>query len=474
MNIATLNLTDSQFVEGETKSDWYTTGIYCQAIDRLNKDITSGNIEIYSLSKNQSIKKIDDLVWYHIDESRVSNSNVVITKASFYTSHYIGFYSTNIFNQAKKDYQTVNVTIKPRFGKDSKLFNYLLSYAYNLYIPKGSSSYEKEHNTNYWLMAVLWKASLEKALTQSHIPKEYQKIEKNQRVFRGKLKISQQIRNNLTDKSKFFCQYRKLSMDNTINRTIRYIYDLLIRKGFNNLLKNIAEYDNKLHSFGVQSNKTSIEEITKIRYSKLNKHYRPVMQLSKAIFSNHMAASNPNTLSNNSFAYFIDISELWENYLLKVLQRNLSEYEVYSPNEIGGEYLFENNNREIKPDIIIRKEGNVAAVIDAKYKRYQKIGKTSVGYSNVSREDLYQMATYLYHYGTDSNNITGLFVSPVEEQNNDLLTLKNNPNHKIGVLNLNIKQWDSTENEVSLYEIKEKESKFVSDIKSMLRDKTAT
>lgn len=39
----------------------------------------------------------------------------------------------------------VNITINPRFGNKSKLFNYLLSYAY---IPKGSSSYEKEQNVS--------------------------------------------------------------------------------------------------------------------------------------------------------------------------------------------------------------------------------------------------------------------------------------------------------------------------------------
>jgi 5-methylcytosine-specific restriction endonuclease McrBC regulatory subunit McrC len=85
-------------------------------------------------------------------------------------------------------------------------------------------------------MAILWKTSLEKALTKSQISKEYQDIENNIRIFKGKLKIPKQIKRNLVDESRFYCQYRKLSMNTTINRTIRYLYDLLLKKGVNNLL----------------------------------------------------------------------------------------------------------------------------------------------------------------------------------------------------------------------------------------------
>ena len=365
--------------------------------------------------------------------------------------------------------KVVNINITPRFGNNSQIFNYLISYAYGLYMPKGDSSYEKEQSSNYWLMAILWKATLEKALSKNHIPKEYKKIEKNSRVFRGKLKISQQIKNNLIDESRVYCRYRKLSMDTTINRTVRYLYKFLEKKGFKNLLVNIAEYDNRLHSFGVQSKEISITEIKNIRYSKLNKHYRQVMQLSTAIIANHLASSDTNADNNNSFAYFIDVAELWENYLLKVLQRKLPDYEVYSPNETGGEYLFENESRQIRPDIIIKKYGNIVAILDAKYKWYEEIGKTSAGYKSVSREDLYQMTTYLYHYGVCSDNIVGLFISPVEGKCADMLSLAKNPTHKIGVINLNINQWNDKKNDKSfLSEIEAEENKFICNIKEAL------
>jgi len=77
----------------------------------------------------------------------------------------------------------------------------------------------------------MWKATLEKAMTKSQIPKEYKKIEKNLSTFQGQLNISKHIKHNLFDKSKFYCNYRKLTMNTTINQTIRYTYKLLEKKG---------------------------------------------------------------------------------------------------------------------------------------------------------------------------------------------------------------------------------------------------
>lgn len=68
---------------------------------------------------------------------------------------------------------------------------------------------------------------LNKAITCSQIPKQYIIETKNIRHFKGKLALKQHLRSNLIDKSRFYCTYHKLSMNNTINRTIRYTLKLL-------------------------------------------------------------------------------------------------------------------------------------------------------------------------------------------------------------------------------------------------------
>jgi len=450
-----LNLKDSQYIDGITKEcgSQKAQQAVILSIEKLKESIDNQSIEIFSL-QNKVTKKLDKyILWYRYDSNN---------KATFYTSHYIGFYST-IINQ-----ETVDIEIKPRFGNG--IFNHLVSYAYGLYIPKSDNTATiKSKNSNLWLITLMWKATLEKALTKSQIPKEYKTFERNSSSFKGQLKISKHIKYNLVDKSKFYCKYRKLTMDTTINQTIRYTYKLLIKKqeGLSGILRNVSEYDNKLQSFGVQDREVHVHEIQNIRYSKLNFHYKKVMELSKLIIKSESAKNNNKSFDRNSFSYFLDIAELWENYLLKVLQKELVEYEIYSPNEQGGEYLIEEEFRQIRPDIIIKKDGKIIAILDAKYKWYDKIGKYANIDNAVSRDDLYQMSTYLYHYASSDDKILGLFVSPIGGEG-EVKSFSKRKNHKIGVVNLNIKQFEEDE-EFSQEKIEEAEKSFIEQVKTLLK-----
>ena len=199
-----------------------------------------------------------------------------------------------------------------------------------------------------------------------------------------------------------------------------------------------------LQSFGVESKIIHSKEIQNIRYSKLNIYYKKVMGLSSLILKSQSKNSDATSNNNDSFSYFLDIAELWENYLLKVLQRHLTGYHIYSPNEEGGISLFDDGSREIRPDIIIERAGQVVAVLDAKYKWYSQIGRYADYNHAVSRDNLYQMSTYMYHYSKEKEKIIGLFISPVVQEGVDLKTFSSNKNHKIGVLNLNIEQFIKT------------------------------
>ena len=451
-----LQLEDSRYKDGDGKEedDWKKTALYCEVVDQLNKEIKDEKVEFFSLGG--VVNKLDDeLVWYQINNTITKYSNAVVNKATFFTSHYIGNYSTKIRND------TVSINIEPRFGDG--IFNHLLSYAYGLYLPKGTSSTNSDKSSNLWLIAIMWKATLQKVMTKSQIPKEYKKIDKNLSTFKGQLNISNHIKHNLFDKSKFYCTYRKLTMNTTINQTIRLTYKFLEKKGFGALLGDIAEYDQMLQSFGVESKIVSISQINNIRYSKLNIYYKKVMELSSLILKSESKSSDKTSTSNDCFSYFLDIAELWENYLLKVLQKNLPEYNIYSPNEKGGEYLFEDSYRQIRPDIIIEKYGKVVAVLDAKYKWYSALGKTAK--AGVSRDDLYQMSTYLYHYADKESKTLGIFISPV--QGNEIKSLQHNKNHKIGVLGLNIGQFKESK-EFKLDDIEKEEQSFIVKLQGIL------
>ena len=422
-----LELTDSSFPDDSRSTKQYKdqSAAYMKTVDQLKQRIDDGQLEIVNLQNYNPRSEIEYPVWYEVKSYVDKHDYTVVNECEFYTSHYIGCYS----------YEGYAIIIKPRFGN---IFNYLVSYATNIYIPYGESEISfNPQNNSYWLIALLWKAMLNKAITTGQIPKEYITITKNQKNYRGHLAIAKHIHTNLCDATRFYCTYKKLSMDNTINRVVRTIYDLLKNKGLSALVAEFDAYDKYLCSMGVSSGIMDIHEIDDIRYTRLNAPYKPVMELSRTILKNYKAETSTNNSANSEVSYFIDIAELWEMYLLKLLQNNLSsEYHVYSPNTWFGDNLLEGDMREIRPDIIIEKNGKVLMIIDAKYKHYTQLGKTSK--EGVKREDIYQMTTYLHHYGNEGQNIVGLFTSPVSCKDNDIHSYTHNKNYRIGLLNLDI------------------------------------
>lgn len=411
-----------------------------RTIDKLNKQFVDGNVEVISLCNYTTHSLPENPVSYEINSYTSTYNHVVADKCTFYASHYIGRYEDN----------GIDIIITPRYG--DRIFNYLINYTTNVFMPAGYSSIAKSmHANSYWLIALLWKSMLNRALTIGQTPKEYQTVTKNQKHYKGHLNVTKHIQTNLCDWTRFYCTYKKLSFDNTINRTIRCVYANLKQKGLTTLINEFEQYDKYLESMGVLPY-VDLNMIENIRYTRMNAPYLSVMNLSKSILM-HIKAESAHEGTQNGCSYFIDIAELWEMYLLKVLQRNLpSCYQVYSPNTHHGDFLLHHEMREIRPDIIIEKDGRILAIIDAKYKPYRYFGKTSLERIFVQREDLYQMSTYLYHYGTRDKPILGLFSSPVKSEKNDIHTFSRNQNHQIGLINLDIESADGNIPDIHLEE----------------------
>lgn len=438
-----ISLKDS-CLEGRLFPGLYESMAYMYAIDKINEQVEMGKISVINLLPYTKKQEIEPFLWYQPNYDAISGQ---ISEISIFTSHYIGRCTVG----------NVNLTISPRFGN---VFSYLIGYAANVYLPIATSGIELKSSNPFWLITMLWKAMLEKALAQGNIPKEYVNVQRNIKHYRGHLSLHQHIHTNLCDSTHFYCAYRELSFNSTINRTIRYTYRILRSKGgVDGILSDLHGYDQRLASFGVTDEEVQLEEINHIRYTRLNEPYKPLMQLCYSIIANENAESSSKGAAGVSF--FVDVAELWESYLLKLLQNYLGkEYVVYSPNSTRGCYLLDNSIREIRPDILIEREGRVVMIIDAKYKNYKTFGINAN--EGVSHEDLYQMNTYLYHYGENGKRITGIFTSPVGSVS-DVHVYSSTPKHRVGLVNLDISSNDITT-------LHKEEERYVTMIHSILLD----
>ena len=436
-----------------------------QAIEALQRDrirpLSFGGCETAAVEGSE-------IMFYRVESSASTGRGLMVQSARVHTSHYVGCYSLAA-NPALGQPATT-LSIVPRFGQERGVFNRLLAHAYGIHLPTraAAAGTTQTVGSRDVLLTLLWKAALERAMTRCQIPRQYERREANLRYFRGRLKMAEHIRLNVADASRFYCSYRQLTMDTTINRAVRYAYRLLKPEPFARVLAGLAEYDAKLAAFGVKDDEVSTDDFEAIRYTRLNAAYRPVIQLCRAVIQ-RQRAENAHAGAPNSFSFFIDLAELWEAYLLAVLRRHLKGYEVHSPNQTGGEHLVE-SGRSIRPDLIITRDGVAVAVVDAKYKYYGHLGSSAGVPRAVSRDDLYQMATYMYHHAPEDGPFLGLFVSPVPgEEQGHVHHLSKRARHQLGVLNLDLSRWDDDPaRSFDPRELAESETQFATTVQSLL------
>ena len=136
-----LILQDSNFQDGITKRYHEQCAAYMNTVDQLQQKIVDGQLEIVNLQTYNPRSEIESPVWYEIKSYGEKRGYKVVNECHFYSSHYIGRYSHDGYA----------IIINPRFGN---IFNYLVSYATNIYIPYGQSEISfNTQNNSYWLIA---------------------------------------------------------------------------------------------------------------------------------------------------------------------------------------------------------------------------------------------------------------------------------------------------------------------------------
>jgi len=376
-----------------------------QAVDELASLRESNGITIIPLKNVQQENGANRLDDFHVD------MHIIDRKIHFFTSYHVGWFSTKL-----QDGSRVIINIQPRFGRE--IFTYMLSYAVEIMIPEGFTqsvdlTYKFESEEG-WLILLLWCAQLE-AATSIGYPISYVNRFEDLHVARGRIDLRTMISRGLIKQHLIPCFYRELTADNIINRTIRYCHRLLSQKFeiSNPLLGISREVDQHLEMLGVAEESLTGSEIEKIQYPPMYENYRPLMEICKLIIEQFDVAHvdhDKEDEETTSKAVFLDMSELWENYLLSVLQRNRIMADSANTNLKLRLPLFDKDEpaRYMRPDILVGQGGQWSAIIDAKYKDYH--GK------KLPLEDRYQIAVYMFRYAGEFPSIRwGALCYPCEE-----------------------------------------------------------
>ena len=312
--------------------------------------------------------------------------------------HYVGVLCVN----------DLTIEILPKTDRDNRDEAYwrrsllhMLSKVYKLDVKAPSDALQKT-KTNSPILDVFIKRFLDEvdSLLNRGLVKCYHKEEDNRKALKGKLLIGEQLRRNFIHKERFFVRYNTYDFEHIMNCLLRQAIEVAAMATQNVYLRGRAI--STLFNFPELKEVTVTPELFEnLIFDRKTEDYRMAIKLAKLLLTN----SVPNRVGKGDriLALMFDMNKLWEEYVYIMLRRYLEDFEVRSQEFKHFWQQEDGTYKTIRPDIVIRKDNQVVAILDTKWKCPDKAP---------SDGDLHQM--YVYSKLFDTSKV-GLVYPSIEE-----------------------------------------------------------
>jgi 5-methylcytosine-specific restriction enzyme subunit McrC len=236
--------------------------------------------------------------------------------------------------------------------------------------------------------------------------RNYQSVEDELPVLKGKWRVTDQARRPLR-KHIFHVAYDEFTADNPLNRVFRFVVERLwqlTRDGGNRQM--LGELRVWMEEVRLRSHVT-LAEANPSMLSRLNQRYAPLLNLARLFLeggSLQLAADKFTT-----FSFVFDMNQLFEAFVVNFIRRHRAEifFEAPAlqrcdllPQSHGASFHLAQKEDQrpaflLKPDLAFRNEDRqFPLLVDTKYKRLDG-GDVKLG---ISQADFYQMYAYARRY----------------------------------------------------------------------------
>lgn len=473
-NFNSLNI---NFNEQKSGFSFGKENYYFSSSTQLNKDIfitikdykdkKYSNNTFFSFFKDEekkAIKNEDDLIISIKKSKNEKNEDIYLAK----TGNYLG----------KFVWQGLEIDIKSRFS--NTFLERMLNFANDIFLDDVSitgNKVDKDFDISKYIIYYMFVQNLEKAFLLG-LPKAYKSIEHHEMKLKGKIDINKFIKYDIPFQGKISSVSRE---QKEIQEIIDVLYKAvkIIDKNNKAFLKNISHIKTHLKQYK-SNNYVSNETINRALKSKALQNpifapYKKVLEYARFIINGN-SIEEKNDGKQETFGFIINVAELFEIYIAKLLQKEFNDWYVESPHlrldeRFGKTYLY---SRKIIPDIVMIKDKNVI-VFDTKYKKmyFNYIKGNGV---DVDRNDFFQINTYMSYYQNQDFNVKiGGLLYPIEKsfKENKYIchseTWFGNLNTKFIVDGIDLSDLEeSKDNENKFSQIVIREKEFINRIKKLL------
>lgn len=280
----------------------------------------------------------------------------------------------------------------------------------------GSSALKVKHHSVLDLYFELYLCEVEK-LVHAGLIKKYRREEQNTVTMKGKLAFTKHLQKNLVHQERFYIETSNYTPQHLLHQVLFAALQVVQNLNRNTLLH--ARIGRLLLNFPeqkpIQVTPGTFERLPQDRKSLL---YGPALEIAELLLLNY----HPDIRQGRKhvLALMFDMNALWEQFVLRLLQRNMKSYTVSGQvNKKFWKSTAGSLSSSLRPDILIR--GNYSTVVlDTKWKNLNGEGP--------SADDLRQMYVYheyfhadlvaLLYPGTD-RKLSGAYFQKVENKRLD-------------------------------------------------------
>lgn len=225
--------------------------------------------------------------------------------------------------------------------------------------------------------------------------RRYESRSDNLTVLRGRLAVVDQIRHNLARPDRLACVFDEFTDNNPLNQALKAALRVLAKVAQSQAnQRQLAELVFCFQDVDdVQPAKIRWELATTNR---LSEKYKPLLALARLFIK----GQSPDVVTGGGegFALLFDMNLLFESYIGVIARRVFGAQGLtvglQGPKRHLAQYASGNPVFELRPDVVVTNGGEMAFVIDTKWKRL----KEEAHREGIATSDIYQMYAYAKRY----------------------------------------------------------------------------
>lgn len=317
---------------------------------------------------------------------------------------------------------------------------YMLTYAFQILKEQGYANCATEEFEN---TADLLSAILVKGITvqiKRGLNRTYTERTEPLSCLRGKINVTESIRQQTIIKQQLVCTYDEFSVDSYMNRILKTTMKLLLRYDISKIrkkeLRNLLLYFKDIKTIDIYNINW------KFRFHRNNQSYQMLMSVCYLILKGLLQTTADGSVKLMQFLDEQRMCRLYEKFILEYYKKEHPEIKA-SASQISWQLDdgFSFMLPIMQTDIMLSKE-NTTLIIDAKY--YSHTTQTQYGSNTLHSGNLYQIFTYVKNkdaeYGETPHTVSGMLLYAKTDETIQPNHIYHMSGNKISVRTLDLNQ----------------------------------